>query len=247
MVHGASQHSDIFSAQINSFQQDYRLLLIDLPGHGRSASMSGPYGLEEYAASVLTAMNDAGVEKTHFWGTHTGAGVGLLLASRYVKRFHSLVLEGAVVPDVGAPSIANNLGRAKATARECGVAMARKEWFEKAEWFAVMRDNPKHCRAEEHWQMIEQFSGAPWLDSSIAKSVAPILDQAAVMPIPVLLMNGQYDLPDFVHMTDQLAAKLPNVQRAVIPDAGGFPLWEFPDLVNERVHRFLGTWRKDTA
>jgi 3-oxoadipate enol-lactonase len=239
MVHGASQHSGIFSAQIQSFQQDYCLLLIDLPGHGKSASIPGPYGLEEYAASVLAAMDDADIEKTHFWGTHTGAGVGLLLASRYAGRFHSLVLEGVVVPEADTPSIANNIGRAKTTARESGVAIARKEWFEKADWFAVIRNNPKQCRAEEHRQIIEQFSGVPWLDTSVAKSVAPVLDHASAISIPVLLINGQYDLPDFIQMADKLTATLTNVQRAMIPDAGGFPLWEFPQLVNERVHRFL--------
>jgi len=117
--------------------------------------------------------------------------------------------------------------------------MARKEWFAKADWFAVIRNHPKQCRAEEHWQIIEQFPGAPWLDSSVAKSVPPLLSQASMMSMPVLLINGQYDLPDFLYMADQLAAKLPNVRSEVILDAGGFPLWEVPDLVNECVHRFL--------
>ena len=59
MVHAASHDQRFFSAQINAFQQDYRLLLVDLPGHGKSAAMPGPYGFEEYATSVLAAMEES--------------------------------------------------------------------------------------------------------------------------------------------------------------------------------------------
>ncbi|MGZ5819010.1 MAG: alpha/beta fold hydrolase [Burkholderiaceae bacterium] len=239
MVHAASQHSDIFSAQIDCFQQHYRLLLIDLPGHGKSASMPGPFGLHEYAASIVAAMDDAGVMGTHYWGTHTGAGAGLLLAAQHAKRFHSLVLEAVVLPGVDAPSISDTVGRAKTTARNDGIAVARKEWFETAEWFAVIRDHPEQCRAAKQWQIIAEFSGAPWLDSGIAQPVSPLFDRA-VISMPVLLINGQYDLPDFLQMADHLASDLPDVQQEMIPGAGGFPLWEFPDLVNECVLRFLG-------
>jgi pimeloyl-ACP methyl ester carboxylesterase len=238
MVHGASQHSAVFSAQIHFFQQHYHLLLIDLPGHGKSSSMPGPFGLHEYAASILAAMDDAGVIETHYWGTHTGTGAGLLLASKYPKRFHSLVLEGVVLPGMDVRSIADTVGRAKATARDCGVAIARKEWFETADWFAVMRDHPEQCRAAEQWRIISEFSGAPWLDPGMAQPVSPIVDYAAIS-MPVLLINGQYDLPDFLQMADHLAADLSDVRQEMIPGAGGFPLWEFPDLVNECVLRFL--------
>src|SRR5688572_13722240 len=67
MVHGMSQSRRVFSAQVGLFQKNYRLLLIDLPGHGKSSEMSGPYGPEEYAAATLAAMDAAGVEITHFW------------------------------------------------------------------------------------------------------------------------------------------------------------------------------------
>ena len=58
---------------------------------------------------------------------------------------------------------------------------------------------------------------------------------------PALLINGEHDLPDFVQMADVLEQRLPHSRRARIADAGGFPLWEFPDRVNARVRRFLET------
>jgi 3-oxoadipate enol-lactonase len=239
MVHGASQNSGVFSAQTPAFQDRYRLLLIDLPGHGKSSALPGPYGLEEYAQSVLNAMDGAGVGATHFWGTHTGAGIALLLATRHLERFSSLILEGAVLAGFDMPSINANYGRAKETARQSGMEAARKQWIAEGEWFKVMRDRSKECRATEHWAMIDAFGGAPWLDRSTPRTPEPIESKLAQITRPVLLINGEHDVVDFMRIADKLAAKLPDVQRMIIPGAGGFPLWEYPDVVNAAVRRFL--------
>jgi|KBSSwiStaDraftv2_1062776.scaffolds.fasta_scaffold110771_5 pimeloyl-ACP methyl ester carboxylesterase len=239
MVHGAAQNSAVFSAQIPAFQDRYRLLLIDLPGHGKSSSLPGPYGAEEYSASVLAAMDDAGVEETHFWGTHTGAGIALLLATRHLQRFASLILESAVLAGHDMPSINASYGRAKETARQSGMEAARRQWIAEGEWFRVLHQHPLETRAAEHWTMIDAFGGAPWLDRSTPKTPEPIESKLSQIKRPVLLINGEHDVVDFVRVADKLEAKLPDVQRLVIPGAGGFPLWEYPDVVNAAVLRFL--------
>lgn len=239
LVHGASQDHRLFAAQIDEFRQDYRLLLIDLPGHGKSAAAPGPYGLEEYAAGVMGVMDRTGVAATHYWGTHTGSGVGLLLAPRQPARFLSLVLEGAILPGVDLPSVTRELERARALARSNGIEAAREHWFNKAPWFQTMREDPRRCRAAEHWAMISEFSGAPWLDDSPAQAVAPVSDRLSSIEAPVMLMNGEHDLADFIGVADELERKLPSARRARIPDAGCFPLWEFPERVNPLVREFL--------
>jgi 3-oxoadipate enol-lactonase len=240
MVHGASQHLGIFSLQVESFQHRYRLLLIDLPGHGRSANIPGPYGLVEYAESVLAVLDHIGIGKMHFWGTHTGAGVGLLLAADdQGKRFKSLILDGAVLPGVDLPSITTTVSRAKTTARASGVEVARREWFDKAEWFDVMRSKPEQCRSTEHWLIISEFAGGPWLDTSQPRSVYSIEKSLPALATPTLLINGEHDLADFKMIANRVASSLPNAQQYVVPGGGGFPLWEYPHEVNSCVSGFL--------
>lgn len=239
MVHGASQHSGLFSAQVEAFQADYRLLLIDLPGHGRSSDCPGPYGLAEYARSVLAAIHAAQVERTHFWGTHTGAGIGLMLAAQHPRLIASLVLDGAILPGVDLPYVTAMLARAKQTARERGVEAARAEWFRESRWFDVIRARHAQCRAKEHWDMVAGFSGRPWTDPSQPEFVAPIRPALARIAQPVLLVNGEHDVEDFMRVADELESALADVQRATIPGAGGFPLWEYPAEVNALVRRFL--------
>ena len=239
LVHGASQHCGLFSAQVEEFQTAYRLLLIDLPGHGRSSTLPGPYGLVEYARSTLAAIRAAKVERTHYWGTHTGAGIGLMLAAADPQLISSLVLDGAILPGVDLPYVTERIGRAKATARDRGIEAARAEWFRESKWFDVIRERPGECRAKEHWDLVSEFPGQPWLDTSAPETIPSIRPALARMAPPVLLINGEHDVEGFIRVADELEASLPNVRRATIPGAGGFPLWEFPAEVNSLVKQFL--------
>ena len=239
LVHGASQHSGLFSAQVEAFQADYRLLLIDLPGHGRSSDMPGPYGLVEYSRSTWAALRAASVERTHYWGTHTGAGIGLMLAAEHPKLIATLILDGAILPGIDLPYVTERYQRARKTARERGIEAAREEWFRESKWFDVIREKPTACRAKEHRELVDEFPGRPWLDTSTPEAIPSIRPALKKIAQPVLLINGEHDVEDFIRVADELEAGLPQAQRATISGAGGFPLWEFPAEVNSLVRQFL--------
>jgi pimeloyl-ACP methyl ester carboxylesterase len=239
LAHGFSQNHNVFSAQISQFQQNFRLFLPDLRGHGRSATLTGPYGPEEYTDDIIAALNQAGIKKTHYWGTHTGAAIGLLLALRQPERLQSLVLEGAVLPGFDMPQVTYLLDRARSIAQTQGLQAALDDWFEHADWFAYIREHPESCRAAEHRQMVFEFQGAPWLSHLSPHPVTPVCDHLQAIKLPTLLYNGQYDLTDFKKVAAKLETSLPRVQRAEIPNAGAFPAWENPAEVNQLVQGFL--------
>ncbi len=239
MVHGMSQDHRVFSAQTAAFKDRYRILLIDFPGHGLSTDIPGPFGHLELAAHVDRAIDHVGVSHCDYWATHTGTSLGLLLATENPARFRSLILEGVVLPGRATPSVDAAFRRVREAALKRGVPEARKLWFHEADFFAVMRRHPTQCRAEAHWKMVSEFSGAPWLYQGEAKPVASVDALFPSLDLPVLLYNGEHDLRDFLDAADHLEALLPRVTRAAIPDAGGFPAWEFPERVNRLVSEFL--------
>lgn len=239
LVHGMSQDRRVFSTQIESFRTRFRIQLIDLPGHGLSADLPGPFGHREMADAVSAAIDKAGIGRCHYWGTHTGTALGLLLATADTPRFASLILEGAVLPGHAMPSVDREIQRARGTAQSEGIDAARRQWFDEAAWFDVIRGDPDRCRADAHWSIVSEFSGAPWLNTDPPQPVAPLDDRLASLDLPVLLYNGEHDLADFHAAADNLEARLPHVTRTTIADAGGFPAWEFPDRVNRTVGAFL--------
>jgi len=239
MVHGFTHNCSYFSAQVADFQKDFRILLTDLRGHGKSASAAGPYGIEEYADDILLALDEAGVEKAHFWGTHTGSAIGLVLALRQPARFASLVLEGTFLPGFPMPRVGDLINRARSIARSEGLEAALEDWFEHADWFEYIREHPEACRAKEHKTLLREFTGIPWLSNLTPHQVTPVSECLANIHQPVLVYNGKYDLDDFKRAARYLEAGLPRVQWEEIPDAGGFPGWENPQAVNLLVHGFL--------
>jgi pimeloyl-ACP methyl ester carboxylesterase len=239
MVHGMTQDRRIFSAQVTAFKARYRLLLVDLPGHGLSAAVPGPYGHADLAAHVGEAIRQAKVGRCHYWATHTGTSIGLLLAAREPDLFRSMVLEGAVLPGHAMPSVDTAIQRIREVARRDGVAAARERWWHDGAWFAAMREHPEACRAEAHRAMLRDFSGEPWLHEGGGTPVEPVDDLLPAIAIPVLLYNGERDLPDFLEAAAFLEARLPDARRESIPGAGGFPAWEAPELVNPLVGAFL--------
>jgi len=239
MVHGATQHSRLFSGQVGAFSSGYRLFLVDLPGHGRSSDLTGPFGQVEYAASVRAALMEAGIERFHYWGTHTGAAVGLLLALEEPDCVLSLILEGAVVPGASMPYTTRRIEQARATARSRGAAIAIEEWYDTAEWFDVMRRDPLACRAADQKAMLAEFGARPWLDETVPAPAPTVEARLGQLQARALLVNGERDLPEFLATADHLEQRLPDVTRVTIPDAEGFPLWERPEAVNHIVLGFL--------
>lgn len=247
LVHGFSQDRRTFSGQLDAFRNRYRLLLIDLPGHGGSRAIAGPYGHAEFADAVRSTIDAVTGAATPccYWGTHTGAAVALLLASRDAARFGALVLEGAVLPGRPMPSVTESFARMQRIANTEGIAAARRTWFDEAAWFAVMRARPVECRAQAQREMIADFSGRPWFEPGAPAPVDVSDAMLAAIDLPVLLYNGAHDVADFIAASDHLERLLPRAERRAVADAGGFPGWEFPDRVNALVADFLD--RRDSA
>ena len=239
MVHGLTHNSGYFSTHVSDFQKDYRILLTDLRGHGQSAGAAGPYGVEEYADDILKILDEIGIEKTHYWGTHTGSAVGLVMALRRPVRFSSLVLEGTFLPGFPMPRTGELIGRARAIAQSKGIDAALEDWFNHADWFAYIREHSQVCRAEEHRAMLSGFSGNPWLSDLVPQQVSSVSERLGDIDQPVLVYNGKYDMDDFKQAALHLEGGLHNIRREEILEAGGFPAWENPQAVNTLVHSFL--------
>lgn len=235
LVHGVSQDRRTFDRQVAAFADGFRLLLIDLPGHGLSSDLPGPYGAEGFAAAVEGALDAAGVDeggmigggggRCHLWATHLGASAALLIAARRPALFASLILEGPVLPGRPLPVAAAVLERVRAALEAGGIAAAREVWWHEGPWFDIIRARPSACRAAAQRAIVDGFQGAPWRDAGlVTRPVAPVDAALAALDVPALVYNGEHDHADFLAHAEALAALLPRGERAMVPGGGGFPL-----------------------
>jgi len=86
---------------IPAFQDHYRLILVDLRGHGKSDQPEAGYHIDEIAGDVLGIMQYLELKHAHLVGSSLGAEVGLSLAAAYPEKVISLVCEGALSSEYG--------------------------------------------------------------------------------------------------------------------------------------------------
>lgn len=83
------------------FQDRYRVILVDLRGHGKSDVSESGFHMDDMALDVLGIMDHLGIEKAHIIGSSLGAEVGLSLATNHPDRCISLILDGAMNSEYG--------------------------------------------------------------------------------------------------------------------------------------------------
>jgi pimeloyl-ACP methyl ester carboxylesterase len=82
---------------VDGLSADYRLILIDARGHGKSGKPHDPadYAWEFRARDVLAVMDQLGLRRVNFWGYSLGGIYGFSLAKYAPERLNSLILGGA--------------------------------------------------------------------------------------------------------------------------------------------------------
>jgi len=75
---------------------EYRLILIDARGHGKSDKPREPeaYGRRRQATDVVAVLDDLEIETTRFWGHSMGGDVALTLGRHHPNRVSALVVTG---------------------------------------------------------------------------------------------------------------------------------------------------------
>jgi len=83
------------------FQDHFRLILVDLRGHGKSDKPRWGNHIDEMARDVAGVMEYLEIDQAHVIGSSLGAEVGLSLAVHFPERVISLVCEGALYSEYG--------------------------------------------------------------------------------------------------------------------------------------------------
>jgi len=97
-VHCWTCNSEFWRDQVGAFPQ-YRVIALDLPGHGESEKPKIEYTIEHFARSVEAVMNDAGVKKAVLVGHSMGTPVTRRFYELYPKKTLGIVVvDGALIP-----------------------------------------------------------------------------------------------------------------------------------------------------
>ena len=91
-LHGYLEYKELWSDFIESFKNSYRILCIDLPGHGQSDVISSIQTMSESAQIVKQILDRNNIDKTVLIGHSMGGYVSLAFADQFPNYLQALVL-----------------------------------------------------------------------------------------------------------------------------------------------------------
>jgi pimeloyl-ACP methyl ester carboxylesterase len=103
LVHGLGGSATNWCELAPLLVRRYRLLIPDLPGHGRSDPLPAVSGLDSFADRVVAVMEKEGGVPAPFVGHSLGGLVALRLALRHPQAVSALVLAGSAGLSIGRP------------------------------------------------------------------------------------------------------------------------------------------------
>ena len=97
LIHGIERHAHTFDHIAPEFTRDYRLIALDMRGHGDSAwSPEGAYLVEDHVTDLEGVIRGLGLRRVTLWGNSTGGRVAQVYAG-----LHPDMVERLIVEDVG--------------------------------------------------------------------------------------------------------------------------------------------------
>lgn len=92
LLHAIATSSKLWAPQVAPLAADFRVIRVDLPGHGASPLLPGCADYESYADAVVSALADRGIDKFVLVGLSFGAMVAMQIAVRNPDTVAGLVL-----------------------------------------------------------------------------------------------------------------------------------------------------------
>lgn len=215
LIHGGAVDGRFFKDNVPGLSDRFRVITVDLWGHGRSPDRDGPFTLDSFATDVADLIERVAGGRAHVVGHSIGAAVALVLALARPDVVDRLVLASGgfdsseeQIPDIDA-------------------AVAGTVSFLGATYGEVSPDG------EEHFAVVTrkdfELSGR---EPRLAEA-----DLAGVRS-RTLVLSADDDLTPLDH-TVRMYLAIPDSELAIVPGTSHFFLQEKPELSNAILRGFL--------
>ena len=227
--HGVGSDKSVWHPQLAHFGRDRRAIAFDYPGYGDSDP--APHGTtrDDYAAAILFAMTELGVERAHVCGLSLGGVIAIALHHAAPERCASLILADTFAKHPDGRAIYDRSTAASGDMR--AMAEARTD---------VLLAQPidPAVRAE----VIETMANIDPAAFRIGAEAVWLADQAAraqAIRVPALVICGAEDTVTPPALSHALAQLIAGARYEEIERAGHLTNLERPDAFNAAVEGFI--------
>ena len=205
---------------VTSLRNRFRLILVDARGHGRSDKPheTHAYGHSKYVNDIVAVLDDAGMERAHYWGYSMGGWIGLGMLTQASGRVLKAIIGGA-----------HPYGRKLPPGRPDGSDPLE---FNRAFWKAIGVDFDSLPSHQQNKLLANDTR-------ALAASFTDRASSAALLPaitVPSLMYAGQED--GLFAQAKEGAALVPNCRFITVPGNHAPAFWNSVAIV-PHVLKFL--------
>lgn len=235
-VHGFTTTAEFWREQTQAFSPHFKVIRINLPGHGISPRPEGrEYTIEAFANDVFEVFRALEIDSAVLVGLSMGGTVAQVFTLSHPDQVRALVLVGATPHGLGEDVNADNVLKA---IEESGVVSASQNVIERS--FGRTASSELVVFAKQEVAQTPAFVARQAITSLNASDSREHLSNIRV---PTLVVVGDEDIITPPAESAVLAKGIPDCRLEVVGDAGHFPMLEQPEEFN----RVLGEFLVDTG
>ena len=253
MIHGLGDEADTWRHQVAPLAEDHHVIVMDLPGFGRSDHIRQAYTPELMKQSILELMDVLGLEKAILMGSSLGGILSQGIAVEHPERLNGLVLvDGALyqpdrmedrslkmmqLPLVGEAIYTGLRKDPKAAYDSLRIVYQDLDNLPEADReFLFTRVNK---RVWSNGQRKAYFSTLRHLTPWVRKVQADLPERLANLDVPTLIIRGELDSLFSANNAAAIQALQPEVEVMAIPGMGHLPQQEDPTVFNASLKDWL--------
>lgn len=213
----------------------FRVIRMDVRGHGRSAVTPRPYSLDQLADDARDLLDSLKIDKAHWVGLSMGGMIGQAFALRHPQRLRKLVLANTT-STYGTQGPEMWEARAKAVG-EGGMAAVKELAMQR-----YFTDDFRGSRSDVVDRIGSGFLATDPEGYIACCNAIRDLDFSGDLhriKAPTLVIAGEKDVGTPVAMSKAIADAIPGATLAVIPGAAHLSAVENPEEFNRLVEDFL--------
>jgi aminoacrylate hydrolase len=237
LVPGLGGIGAFWAKQVAEFARDFRVIIHDHRGTGQSSRSCITYSVDQMAEDVLRLMDGLKIDAAHFVGHSTGGAIGQTIAQDRPERIKRLVLSATWAGSDG--FFRRSFETRKEILRSCGVGSywrASALLLRPPFWIS----NNEAALREEEAKTLADPPDAEILQSRIDAIIR--FDRRARLgeiKAPTLVIVAVDDMVTPLHLSEELAEKIPNARFTMLRYGGHFVPVVDPAAFNEAIGAFL--------
>ena len=227
-LHGVGSDKSVWRRQLDHFVSSWgRAISFDYPGYGESELRVSATG-DDFAVSILTAMDELGIERAHICGLSLGGVIGIAMHAAAPQRCASLILADSFAVHPQGQAIYDRSIAASHDMR--GLAEARVG--------ALLASEDKTLR-RGIIDTMAAIDPAAYRIGAEAVWLADQTERVSRIRVPTLILVGDADAITPPALSEELHALIPGSRLEVIAGASHLANLDKPAEFNRVIDDFL--------